>query len=254
MIRLVIRGSDVTRITSSLPLCWLTISATAMAPEPLPGPAPAIHDTFPLGAHCAPAPSAVATRSAATSATPTATCVPDPWLWLMLPSLVWRRRSRRADLVLALLAPADDVAALAGPHEARLHRMADDLGQPARDRDQRVEVHAGLDPHLVQHVHHVLGGDVAGGPRRVGAAAQAADGAVEPVDADLERREDVRRRHAARVVQVQAEVDVGKPVAQARQPVVDEDRVRHARGVRHADLADPPAHVALDDPDQAFRR
>src|SRR3989338_8065366 len=108
MIRLVIRGSDVTRITSSLPLCWLTISATAMAPEPpglfttviawpatlctviawsaaravvsqpLPGPAPAIHDTFPLGAHCAPAPSAVAAGSAATSATPTATRGPLP--------------------------------------------------------------------------------------------------------------------------------------------------------------------------------
>src|SRR3989304_5633410 len=81
MILLVIRGSEVTRITSFLPLCWFTISATAMAPEPpgllttvtgwpttlcalmawsaaravvsqpLPGPAPAIHATLPFGAH-----------------------------------------------------------------------------------------------------------------------------------------------------------------------------------------------------------
>jgi len=44
---------------------------------------------------------------------------------------------------------------------------------------QHVDVHAGRDAHVVEHRHDFLGGDVAGGARRVRATAEAADGRID---------------------------------------------------------------------------
>src|SRR5438046_3006633 len=53
------------------------------------------------------------------------------------------------------------------PQHARRQLPAHDLlGQPRRP-DQRAQVDPGLEAHVVQHVHHLFGGDVAAGPRRV---------------------------------------------------------------------------------------
>src|SRR5205814_5716832 len=73
--------------------------------------------------------------------------------------------------------------------------------------DQPFEVDAGLDAHLVEQIYEVLGGDVAGRARRIGAAAQPADRALELGDANLDRRQVVGEAGAARVVGVQAEDD-----------------------------------------------
>src|SRR3990167_3287614 len=116
MILFVTRGSDVTRMTSFLPLCWFTISATAMAPappgllttvagcastlcavnawsaeravvsQPLPGPAPARTVTLPLGAHWADTASALATSTATARTAPRAMRVEDRPFLIMLSS------------------------------------------------------------------------------------------------------------------------------------------------------------------------
>ena len=61
--------------------------------------------------------------------------------------------------------------------------------------EQRVEIDAGLDPHVVEHVHEILGDRVARRAGRVRAAAEPADRRVEARHAPLERR---RRRSRAR--------------------------------------------------------
>ena len=54
-------------------------------------------------------------------------------------------------------------------------RTAEHVLRRARGREQRREIHAGLDPHLVQHRDEILGGDVAGRPGRHRAAAELAE-------------------------------------------------------------------------------
>ena len=79
----------------------------------------------------------------------------------------------------------------AGFGDVTLQRPPDEVLGEARALDQPRVVHARLDPHLVQHVHQVLGGDVSGGALRVGAAAQAAHGTVEDGHARLEAGQEI---------------------------------------------------------------
>ena len=66
-----------------------------------------------------------------------------------------------------------------------------------------------------QHEHEVLGADIAGGALVGGerAAAEAGDGRVENRDAHLQPGIGVGDPHAARVVQMQRQRQVGKPLA-----------------------------------------
>jgi hypothetical protein len=119
----------------------------------------------------------------------------------------------------------------------RAERAAEDLLGRARGLEQRVEVDAGLDPHLVQHRDEVLGGDVAGRAGRDGAAAELAEARLERVDAGLERGEHVGEALAAGVVEVGGQLDV---VAEASRAAGKKSRtwrgVGHAGGVAEADL------------------
>ena len=74
---------------------------------------------------------------------------------------------------------------------------------------QRGQVDAGVDAHVVQHVHDLLGGHVAGRAGRVRAAAEPADARVELGDAELQRGQDVGQRGAPGVVEVQQHRHVG---------------------------------------------
>ena len=69
------------------------------------------------------------------------------------------------------------------------------LGDEARGGADFGEIYAGVDTHLVEHVEHVFGADVAGSAGRVGTAAESAGRRVEGRDAVLQRR---RRRWRAR--------------------------------------------------------
>src|ERR1700730_11857646 len=60
-----------------------------------------------------------------------------------------------------------------GDHRGEL--LAEALTQPGRRLDQRVQVDAGRDPHPVQKIDQVLGGDVAGRPWREGTAPGSSD-------------------------------------------------------------------------------
>src|SRR5512144_1216527 len=73
------------------------------------------------------------------------------------------------------------------PQHLRRQPMADDLLGGARHLEQRVEIHTGRDPHVLDHVHEFLRRDVAGGARGVGAAAQPPDRRVEVGHAQLQR-------------------------------------------------------------------
>ena len=107
----------------------------------------------------------------------------------------------------------------------------------ARGAEQRLEVDARLDPHLVQHRDEVLGGDVAGRARRHRAAAELAEARLERVDAGLERGEHVRQPLAAGVVEVRGQLDAAaERLARGREELAHLRRVRHAGGVAEADL------------------
>ena len=62
---------------------------------------------------------------------------------------------------------------------------------------------AAVDAEPVEQIDHILARDVAGRPRRIGAAAQSCDRAVEHGDAAFERRQDIRQRLAVGVVTVE---------------------------------------------------
>ena len=62
------------------------------------------------------------------------------------------------------------------------------------------------DAEPVEQVDHVLAGDIAGRARRVGAAAEPRDRAVEDRDAALQRRQDVGERLAVGVVEMRREL------------------------------------------------
>src|SRR5690606_5522810 len=64
-------------------------------------------------------------------------------------------------------------------------RLAQDAGHPLSGLDQRRQVVAGVEAGALQHVDEVLGADVAGGVGGEGAAAEAAAGGVQHVDARL---------------------------------------------------------------------
>ena len=70
--------------------------------------------------------------------------------------------------------------------------------------DQPIEIDPGLDPQPVQHVHHVLGRDVAGRAFRIRTPAQPGDARVEGRDAHLQAGVDVGERLAVGVVEMAA--------------------------------------------------
>jgi hypothetical protein len=94
------------------------------------------------------------------------------------------------------------------------HVVAHDLRQAARHGQQAVQVHAGVVPHGLQHVDGVFAADVAAGARRVGAAAQPAQRAVEAVDAPLHGGQHIGQPHAAGVVEVQRQLQAGETLLQ----------------------------------------
>ena len=73
-----------------------------------------------------------------------------------------------------------------------------------------------LDPHLVEHRDHVLGGDVACRAGRYRTAAELAEARLERVDAGLQRGEDVGQALAAGVVEVGGQLDVGRSAGAPR--------------------------------------
>jgi len=86
-----------------------------------------------------------------------------------------------------------------------LERPPEHALQPLRHFDQRVEVDAGFDPLAFEEVDEILGGDVAGRARSVGAAAEPADRGVQHGGARLDRRDRVGVAGVPGVVQVDAD-------------------------------------------------
>ncbi len=81
---------------------------------------------------------------------------------------------------------------------------------------QRRQVDAGLDAHLVQHRDEILGGDVAGGPRRDRAAAELAEARLEALHPGLQRGQHVGQALAAGVVEVGGQLDARQASSRRR--------------------------------------
>src|ERR1700755_3255997 len=77
------------------------------------------------------------------------------------------------------------------PAAAALNNATGSPPRRASGERQLPQVDAGLDPHLVQHRDEVLGGDVAGRPRRHRAAAELAEARLEGVAPRIECRQHV---------------------------------------------------------------
>src|ERR1700747_2098337 len=76
--------------------------------------------------------------------------------------------------------------------------------------DDGSQVQAGLDAHLVEHAHPVLGGDIAGRARRHRAASELAEAGLEAGAARLERGVRVGQALPAGVVEVRGDLDSGQ--------------------------------------------
>src|SRR5882672_1967874 len=107
------------------------------------------------------------------------------------------RRLRRREIPLSSVQLGGERA-----RDARSRLAPESLADEFACAEELLEVYTGFDPQAVQHVDHVLGGDVAGRALGVGTAAQAGDRAVEGLHAQLERGVDVRERLAVGVVVV----------------------------------------------------
>ena len=86
----------------------------------------------------------------------------------------------------------------------------------------RIQVDSRFDPQTFEHVDHILCGDVAGRAGCVGASTESTGGRVERRDAEVERRQDVRQRHAPSVVKMQRNLLDGQPFS---------DRPDHTRNL-----------------------
>src|SRR6516164_700170 len=74
-----------------------------------------------------------------------------------------------------------------GMQELARQRMPDDAFRQTPDLDQRIDVDAGVDAHLLAQEHKLFGAYIAGRALvcREGAAAEAADGGIEAAHAHL---------------------------------------------------------------------
>ena len=84
---------------------------------------------------------------------------------------------------------------------------------------------------------NVLGADVAGRAEGKWAAADTADAGVEAIDADFERRQDVRQAGPTRAMRVEPEREAGQTIVKARNTSRYKARMGHAGRVTKGDLA-----------------
>ena len=94
-----------------------------------------------------------------------------------------------------------------GQQRVAAERAPEDLLHAACARDQRGQVDARRDPHLMQHRNEILGGDVACRPGRNRAATQLAEARLEALHPGLERGQHIGEALAAGVVEVRRQLD-----------------------------------------------
>src|SRR5439155_8473319 len=133
----------------------------------------------------------------------------------------------------------------------RLHHLPrelvpHDLFQTARSLEHSIEIDSRVVAHALQHVHHVLGAAVAGRAWREWASAQPAQAAFEARHARAQARHDVGEPHAARVVEVQRQLDAREALPSAPDELLDLARIRHAGGVAERYAAHAEVDITTD--------
>ena len=108
---------------------------------------------------------------------------------------------------------------------------------PVADPTNLIHIHPSIRPERMDHVHQVLGRDIARRAGTVRTPAQPADGTIERPDPVLQRDQRVHERLPEGIVEVHGEVLVQDPgFAQRLQQFPRPRRTPHPRRVRHADL------------------
>jgi hypothetical protein len=116
---------------------------------------------------------------------------------------------------------------------------------PYGRRPHRLTVDSGVHPKFVEQVRSVFGGNVAGGALDKGTAAHACQRRIEPIHATLERRVDVGKAEAARVVQVEHKRRVANGRLYSRHALLNHVRVGKPGGVGQGQRVNPhPREVA----------
>jgi hypothetical protein len=133
--------------------------------------------------------------------------------------------------------------------------MADDLLRHPSDLDQRVEIDAGLDAHLLAQQHQLFSADVAGRAlvRGEGTAAEAADRGIEAAHAHAQARMGVRHRKPAGVVQMQPDPLIRPAAAHLADHPRDPLRRRPSHRVRQRNIGDRSTAL-LGDVKAVFKR
>src|SRR5208282_5189271 len=85
---------------------------------------------------------------------------------------------------------------------AMLDNVRQGAGDELADRNQPLDVDPGLEPHRLEHEGEILGDDVAGGARRVGAASEPAQRGVEGACAGVQRRQHVGEAEPTGIVEM----------------------------------------------------
>ncbi len=136
----------------------------------------------------------------------------------------------------------------------RAERATEHLLGLRRGGDQLRQVDPGCHAHLLQHRHQILGGDVAGRPGWDRATPELAEGALERVDALLERRQHVRKALSTSVVEVRGELGIRETHSGGREELAHLARVGHPGRVPEGDLLAAEAHEPLGDLEDALGR
>src|SRR5262249_11600609 len=125
-----------------------------------------------------------------------------------------------------LARPASEGVEAAGVDELARQDMADDLFGHPPDLDQRVEIDAGVDPHLLTEQPQLLGAEVAGRSLLPGerAAAEPADRRIELGDPHLETGMGVGDGEPAGVVQMECDRRLGPAATHLAQHPLDPQR------------------------------
>src|SRR5439155_22310955 len=119
--------------------------------------------------------------------------------------------------------------------------VADDLAKPARCGEQPIEVDTRVVAHALQHVHDVLGADIAGCAGREWATSQSTKATFEAHDARREAGENVGKAHTARGVKMQRQVEIRKALRHGAHELLDMSGVGHSGRVAECHAA--PAKI-----------
>src|SRR5947209_587441 len=85
------------------------------------------------------------------------------------------------------------------------HKLRDEV----RDIQKSLDINASFDAHLAEHIHNVLGSNVARRTRREWATTKPTNRSIKGANASIERSHDIRQSKPACIVEVRPKLEMG---------------------------------------------